>query len=395
MIRKIKPKCLRNNLWRPGPYMLFFSGNNKDINSDVVKNIYEISKKYILITVLEVDWDEYYEFEENVSTNGMANVLIYFRGKLEISEKYPNFKRIEELFEKCKYFYNMGFQGCYENNFKIYKNPESVKNEKKPKIIKPLTNEQRMRKIYRSKFCIRQRANKIYQPKISYNMRSYIISLIDSKIGNKTTLSDHKLNHNGAIEKSKNFNCEIPIHIKPLNDHINAINTNCKSKYIQMNSIIDKKHTMLNQFNNKYYKKCNITINSQINYQENINDTLENNLNVMDSYISDFNSHDPNNIIQSMTIPYTKNDQKLAFDKNSSNEKPNINNQQTYFNNQLSYNTNDQYLTNEPYMDNLKIKKDRFLKTYEQSFDSNNGNNQINLCQTKLPHMLYCNKPFI
>lgn len=63
MSRKISPKLLRNNLWRTGPYIFYFTSFDRGINKYVIPYINRIAKISPFVDVLEVEWEKYVKYE--------------------------------------------------------------------------------------------------------------------------------------------------------------------------------------------------------------------------------------------------------------------------------------------------------------------------------------------
>lgn len=414
MIKKINPKCLRNNLWRPGPYMLFFTGNNKYINSEVVNNIYEISKKYKLISVLEVDWDEYDHYEGNASSDGMANVLIYFKGNLEISEKYPDAHKIEELFDKCEIFYKIAFKEHNEKQIQIQKNSDSKKIEKRLKVQKTLNKEQRIHILYRQSIYRRKKEKNIYNSKVAHNSRSHNYNLINSKTDNQIPLSDFNFIKNDINEISQNFNLINPEKFKKLENKNRIINPHYTKNYFQLNSTTNKKNIVFNKFNNEFYNKYDYFQHSQKSFISNLYDNFEKKGILYKNRSSDFKNFITNDKTHINSSENIYNDEKLTLDinpncyineilydginynnsKNTTNATPSIKNQQMNFYNQLSFADNDNYLKTDLSIPYLTIENDVSIISNEQKSNTNISNNQVNLYQTQLPHMLFSNQSF-
>lgn len=85
--------------------MTYFSSKNLLINQDNKIIIQEMSKKYIYLKILEINWENFVDYEKFVDGDLCKNINIYFQGKLKNSIHNPDYNQIYDLFEHCKKFY--------------------------------------------------------------------------------------------------------------------------------------------------------------------------------------------------------------------------------------------------------------------------------------------------
>lgn len=234
MSKKIHPKSLRINLWRPGPYLVFFSGKHKDINPIVVENIKEIAKRYQFIIVLEVDWEEYVEYELKVSSDEMKNILVYFKGKIEICEKYPDAYKIEQIFQKCQEFFNIALEEKNSHKLEFRKNfyDSTKKSQKKGK--KTLTDEQKFHISYRNILSQRRYNMKIFKNKITNYNKIYNIKT------NKSNINNIKLAQESICDQSNVSKTIIPFQEEPKNIKSSLQTIDLSKNYLQINSVYNK-----------------------------------------------------------------------------------------------------------------------------------------------------------
>lgn len=150
MMKKITAQRLQNNLWRTGPYIVYYNVKNDFKNQMVIQNIKEVSKKYFSIDVFEVDWEDYKRYEENVKYELMKTVSIYFKQKLEIQIAYPNMDQIQQIFAQSQ---QMFVQKCQENTKYLLEkqnNGKLIAPKKNISRHKSLNEEQKRRKNERS-----------------------------------------------------------------------------------------------------------------------------------------------------------------------------------------------------------------------------------------------------
>lgn len=102
MIEIVSPKKLRCNLWRRGPYIVYYSANDEIKQQKIVENIKEIYKTYPFLKVFEVDWKKYTEYEEIFDPDLKNKMILYSNGEIKISIQYPNISDITRIFEESK-----------------------------------------------------------------------------------------------------------------------------------------------------------------------------------------------------------------------------------------------------------------------------------------------------
>lgn len=247
MSKNIHPRDLRSNLWRRGPYIVYFSGKDKDIDHNVVQNMKEISKRYKTIKVLELDWDEYVEYEAKVYSDGMKYVLAYFKGKLEISEMYPDIYKIEQIFHKCQFFLNIASEEKIFHKIEFRKNSNAQTKIKCKKDKKPLSTLQKIHKNYRNISNKRRKNMKNYQLHIStYNKFNYH-KTYTSNINNDN-LTEKNLRDNTNITKAV-----VPTEVKPNNVKYMILTKDPNKNDKHLNYKYNTNISFPNQPNKKYY----------------------------------------------------------------------------------------------------------------------------------------------
>lgn len=153
MAIKISPSKLRVNIWRKGPYVYYFNGDDKYINRDLVKNMREFAEKNRFVTVFEIDWTQFMDFENGKPTEQINKVYIYKNGKEESTEPNPSKQKLEDIFLKCMEFVENKYLEISDRNLK--KTGKESMNLQNDEYLEKKQRENRLRR--RSKKLWRQR----------------------------------------------------------------------------------------------------------------------------------------------------------------------------------------------------------------------------------------------
>lgn len=170
MIEKVTPKQLYINLWRKGPYLVYFNGENKEIDKDAITVINEMAKWAIFVQVLEVNWENYVRYDAKVNPDQLKKVTVYYENEIKKSIIYPSFNQIFELFELCRYLFSQKIQ---KTNLKFKnKNDNLEKNvlNKKNVRIRKWTYEQLERRAITSRIYYRNRLHSNKQSILNKNV---------------------------------------------------------------------------------------------------------------------------------------------------------------------------------------------------------------------------------
>lgn len=287
MFKLIEPKQMRCKIWRPGPFLIYFNGYNKNINKDIVKNIRELSLKYGYIDVSEIDWEKYVEYEEDVDKEFIKNVIVYFYGNIEICVKYPNYQKLCEIFEKCKDFYNKIMIIRTEKKMnKNQKNSDNNSGKQHMNKYRYLSSEQKDRKVKRTR--LSRHKNRILKKKQNYeilskcknendtvslckNQNSEYKSKIDFlNVMNFKNIHINKINKNIRVKRNSQIKCnyskeKIKSHNSEKRNNIKVITENTKNTSKNINKII------FNNIKSQYIKNKIIrTEKSKTNVKNNI-----------------------------------------------------------------------------------------------------------------------------
>lgn len=101
MALDISPRRLRRNLWRRGPYIIYFNGKDQRINQELVKTMQILAEKYKILTVYEVDWEKFLDFECGCPNEQINKVYMYRNGYEESTNLNPSREELEMIFFKC------------------------------------------------------------------------------------------------------------------------------------------------------------------------------------------------------------------------------------------------------------------------------------------------------
>lgn len=106
MYIKIRVSTIRNYIWRQGPYIYYFTGKSENIDKKLIQNMRSTSKEYETIRVLEMDWEEYKDYEPSCTLGKVNNVYLTFEGKKLLEETLPDLDQIKKIFTLCALYHN-------------------------------------------------------------------------------------------------------------------------------------------------------------------------------------------------------------------------------------------------------------------------------------------------
>lgn len=271
MSRKISPKQLKCNLWRSGPYIFYFNSLKTDRQKDLVKFINILAKKSPFVDVLEVDWDQYVEYEVEIPYEIKYNINLYFKGKQELTILFPDKEQIIEVFNKAKLLY-----------YELQKSSLDVKNKMKVvkhetlSVHKSLTDEQKKRKRQRSRVSFRKRQATKYSSLLRLTEDEYSIPFFvpTSKNIFSTTENVTKSFHiDNQTEQISSFKNSLGLKPTTLNNVINLVlfRENPHFSISTSTSDINKLQTHLNKSHNRHSSsschKNKLNINKSANSQ--------------------------------------------------------------------------------------------------------------------------------
>lgn len=162
MFRRINANKLRHNIWRKGPFIVYFNGGNIGLDQKIISNIESIAHISYFVNVLEIDLFEYLEFENVKSFAILNNVTLFYYGKFINTLPNPNKDQIHNIFEQAKQLYQELTHG---NSNKISQNVnKTIQQTKinKKSIYMLLNQEQKKRKLERSRLSFMRKRKEKY-----------------------------------------------------------------------------------------------------------------------------------------------------------------------------------------------------------------------------------------
>lgn len=110
MIKTIHPEKLNRYLWHPGPYIVFYTGNDHEYSHKMDENMKKMSLNYPKLTVFEIRWPDQKSVTPQTYSHLMNYVYLYYECNLKLKYFKPNENEIFALFREAIKYHNINIE---------------------------------------------------------------------------------------------------------------------------------------------------------------------------------------------------------------------------------------------------------------------------------------------
>lgn len=107
MIEIIEPDKLHRYIWHLGPYIVYYTGDDKEYSPKMEENIKIMSKKYPKLTIFEIRWQDQKIVTPTTYTLLMNYIYLYSECFLRLKYYKPNDSEIVFVFIEAIKYHNM------------------------------------------------------------------------------------------------------------------------------------------------------------------------------------------------------------------------------------------------------------------------------------------------